>query len=276
MPASRRPASRRRSARSAASRRVRALPRTRSAGRPPTGGSCFSSDSVAAIDQAVADGVDVINFSISGSQTNFLDSVEVAFLFAADAGVFVAASAGNSGPTTSTVAHPGPWLTTVADGTHNRNGVGSVTLGNGRDHHRRVVRECTVGAGPLIRFEGRRRLPGVDAARAGALLRQRAMTTVPHDGTHARSGQGGRQDRRLRAWRQRARQQEPGRAGCGRRGHGPCSTRRPATTPSSRSCTSFRRCTWVRAPATRTTPRSTRYAATPGATATITQSDDRA
>ncbi len=96
-----------------------------------TGGSCFSSDSVAAIDQAVADGVDVINFSISGTSTNFRDPVEIAFLFAADAGVFVAASAGNSGPTTSTVAHPGPWLTTVAAGTHNRNGQGSVTLGNG-------------------------------------------------------------------------------------------------------------------------------------------------
>jgi len=95
------------------------------------GGSCFSSDSVAAIDQATADGVDVINFSISGSRTNFRDPVEIAFLFAADAGVFVAASAGNSGPTTSTVAHPGPWLTTVAAGTHNRNGVGSTTLGNG-------------------------------------------------------------------------------------------------------------------------------------------------
>ncbi|MEO6361855.1 MAG: S8 family serine peptidase, partial [Caldimonas sp.] len=96
----------------------------------PTGGSCFSSDSVAAIDQAVADGVDVINFSISGSRTNFRDAVEIAFMYAADAGVFVAASAGNSGPTTSTVAHPGPWLTTVAAGTHNRNGSGSVTLGN--------------------------------------------------------------------------------------------------------------------------------------------------
>ena len=96
----------------------------------PTGGGCFSSDSVAAIDQAVADGVDVINYSISGTRTNFRDSVEIAFLFAADAGVFVAASAGNSGPTLSTVAHPGPWLTTVAAGTHNRDGAGSTTLGN--------------------------------------------------------------------------------------------------------------------------------------------------
>ena len=96
-----------------------------------TGGGCSTIDSVAAIDQAVADGVDVINFSISGTTTNFRDPVEIAFLFAADAGVFVAASAGNSGPTTSTVAHPGPWLTTVAAGTHNRDGQGSVTLGNG-------------------------------------------------------------------------------------------------------------------------------------------------
>ena len=94
-------------------------------------GSCFGSDSVAAIDQAVADGVDVINFSVGGSLTNFRDAVEIAFLFAADAGVFVATSAGNSGPTTSTVAHPGPWLTTVAAGTHNRDGVGSATLGSG-------------------------------------------------------------------------------------------------------------------------------------------------
>jgi subtilisin family serine protease len=98
------------------------------------GGSCFSTDSVAAIDQAVADGVDVLNFSISGSRTNFRDPVEIAFLFAADAGVFVAASAGNSGPASSTVAHPGPWLTTVAAGTHNRNGVASTTLGNGSSY----------------------------------------------------------------------------------------------------------------------------------------------
>ena len=88
-------------------------------------------DLVAAIDQAVADGVDVINYSISGSRTNFLDPAEVAFLFAADAGVFVAASAGNSGPGASTVAHNSPWLTTVAAGTHDRFYSGTVDLGNG-------------------------------------------------------------------------------------------------------------------------------------------------
>jgi subtilisin family serine protease len=113
------------------------------------GGSCFSSDSVAAIDQAVADGVDVINFSISGSTTNFRDPVEIAFLFAADAGVFVATSAGNSGPSSSTVAHPGPWLTTVAAGTHNRDGQGSVLLGNGSSYSGASV-AAALGTSPLI------------------------------------------------------------------------------------------------------------------------------
>lgn len=94
-------------------------------------GGCSTVDSVAAIDQAVADGVDVINFSISGTTSNFRSAVEIAFLFAADAGVFVAASAGNDGPSTSTVAHPSPWITTVAAGTHDRNGAGRVTTGGG-------------------------------------------------------------------------------------------------------------------------------------------------
>jgi hypothetical protein len=104
---------------------------------------------VAAIDQAVADGVDVINYSISGTTTNFLDPVQVSFLFAADVGVFVAASAGNSGPTTGTVAHPGPWLTTVAAGTHNRNGSGSVTLGNGATYFGASL-ATAVGPAPLV------------------------------------------------------------------------------------------------------------------------------
>jgi len=98
-------------------------------------GGCFGSDSVAAIDQAVADGVDVLNFSISGTGTNYLDAVEVAFLYAADAGVFVAASAGNSGPGAGTVAHMSPWLTTVAAGTKDDFYEGMVTLGEGSTYY---------------------------------------------------------------------------------------------------------------------------------------------
>jgi subtilisin family serine protease len=122
--------------------------------------SGFTSDLVAAIDQAVADGVDVINYSISGTTTNFLDPVQVSFLFAADAGVFVSASAGNNGPTTGTVAHPGPWLTTVAAGTHNRNGQGSVTLGNNATYFGASV-AAAVGPAPIIKSSDAG-LPGAD------------------------------------------------------------------------------------------------------------------
>ena len=93
--------------------------------------SGFTVDLVAAIDQAVADGVDVINYSISGSTTLMNSSVAISFLFAADAGVFVASSAGNNGPGASTVAHNTPWQTTVAAGTHDRYYAGTVTLGDG-------------------------------------------------------------------------------------------------------------------------------------------------
>ena len=125
--------------------------------------SGFTSDLVAAIDQAVADGVDVINYSISGSTTDFLYPAMVSFLYAANAGVFVAASAGNSGPTTSTVAHAGPWVTTVAAGTHNRDGQGSVTLGNGVTYYGASV-ATAAGPAPLIDSTDAG-LPGADPTR---------------------------------------------------------------------------------------------------------------
>ena len=55
-------------------------------------GSCYQSDSVAAIQQAIVDGVDVLNFSIGGGNNPYSDPVELAFLDAYEAGVFVAAS----------------------------------------------------------------------------------------------------------------------------------------------------------------------------------------
>lgn len=79
---------------------------------------CYTSDTVAAIDQAVADGVDVINFSIGGgAATTVLAADDVSFFYAAVAGVFVSVSAGNSGPGASTADHASPWYTTVAAST---------------------------------------------------------------------------------------------------------------------------------------------------------------
>ena len=91
-------------------------------------GSCFTSDSAAAVDQAVQDGVDVLNFSIGGGTDPYNDVVSLAFLDAYEAGVFVAAAAGNSGPAANTVSHRGPWMTTVAASTTDRNFEGSASL----------------------------------------------------------------------------------------------------------------------------------------------------
>jgi hypothetical protein len=120
---------------------------------------CYDADSVAAIDRAVKDGVDAINFSVSGSVDTTVDAVEQAFLGAASAGIFVAASAGNSGPAASTVAHPSPWVTTVAASTHHLY-EGTVTIGTGAAYAGAMVSATGVPSSPLV-FAG-------DVAAAGA------------------------------------------------------------------------------------------------------------
>ncbi|MCB5291911.1 Minor extracellular protease vpr [Arthrobacter sp. SO3] len=97
----------------------------------PNTGGCYSSSSVAAVDRAIKDGVDVLNYSISGSATSVIDPVSIAFLNAASAGIFVAASAGNSGPTASTVNHGAPWVTTVAASSFSQELQGTVEFADG-------------------------------------------------------------------------------------------------------------------------------------------------
>jgi subtilisin family serine protease len=89
----------------------------------------FSSDLAAAIDQAVADGCDVINYSVGGG-ASLAGADDIAFLFAADAGVFVATSAGNNGPDPASIGGPAsvPWVTTVGASTHNRAFISDVRL----------------------------------------------------------------------------------------------------------------------------------------------------
>ena len=91
---------------------------------------CYKDDMVKGIEDAIADGVHVINMSLSGSQTVDLSAVNQAMLNATAAGVFMAVSAGNSGPY-NTVAHVVPWVTTVAASTAERSYLSNVTLGNG-------------------------------------------------------------------------------------------------------------------------------------------------
>jgi subtilisin family serine protease len=94
---------------------------------------CFGGDLADAIDQSVADGVDVINYSIGSTTPSLTGIDDIAFLFAADAGVFVATSNGNGGPGASTTGSPAsvPWITSVGASHHDRMFQGSVVLGSG-------------------------------------------------------------------------------------------------------------------------------------------------
>jgi subtilisin family serine protease len=95
-----------------------------------TAAGCLNVSTTQAIDQATADGVDVINFSIGGgSRDAWSDSNAQAFLGARDAGIFASVAAGNSGPAPSTMGSPAnaPWVTAVAASTHNRKFVNKLT-----------------------------------------------------------------------------------------------------------------------------------------------------
>src|SRR5690606_27037978 len=62
--------------------------------------------------------VDVLNYSVSGGTHPWAEPISLAFLGATEAGIFVAAAAGNEGPTDGSVNHREPWTTTVGASTY--------------------------------------------------------------------------------------------------------------------------------------------------------------
>jgi subtilisin family serine protease/subtilisin-like proprotein convertase family protein len=89
--------------------------------------SCPTSSTTAAVNQAVIDGVDVINYAISGGTNPYVETTSLAFLNATAAGVFVSAQAGNSGPGASTLNNQAPWVMSMAALTHKREILNAVT-----------------------------------------------------------------------------------------------------------------------------------------------------
>ena len=125
----------------------------------------YTSDLVAAIDQAVADGVDVLNYSVGGSAATVTDTTQ-ALLRAATAGVFTAVSAGNRGATAATIGGPAdvPWVTAVGATTQTRFYDGFVELGNGARYRGASVTHGTADA--AIADASRSGSAGTDQAQA--------------------------------------------------------------------------------------------------------------
>ncbi|XP_060172190.1 subtilisin-like protease SBT2.5 [Lycium barbarum] len=98
----------------------------------------FVSDVVAAIEQAVHDGVDILNLSVgpnsppATTKTTFLNPFDATLLSAVKAGVFVAQAAGNGGPFPKTLLSYSPWIASVAAAVDDRRYKNHLTLGNGK------------------------------------------------------------------------------------------------------------------------------------------------
>lgn len=132
-------------------------------------GNCELSAILDAIDQAVTDGVDAVNYSIGKPpgnpwSTNPLTGAAeaVAFLSARSAGVLPITSAGNEGPGPGTIGSPanGPWMVAAANSTHNRRLTNRVTNISGGD----FSLDTLIGAGVTA---GTGTLPIVHAADYG-------------------------------------------------------------------------------------------------------------
>lgn len=96
--------------------------------------SCKGSWVLAALNRAVADRVDVINYSLGGDAVDpWLYQDGLAMLAAYEAGVVVVVAAGNDGPDPGSLGSPSnaPWVISVANTTHNRAEVAYMTLSGG-------------------------------------------------------------------------------------------------------------------------------------------------
>ncbi|XP_027085746.1 subtilisin-like protease [Coffea arabica] len=92
---------------------------------------CFESDILAAMDAAIEDGVDIISASLVGGDYQFYaNSLLLGAYSATERGIFVSCSAGNDGPSKSSLSNEAPWVLTVGASTIDRNIRATAVLGN--------------------------------------------------------------------------------------------------------------------------------------------------
>ena len=91
-----------------------------------TGAGCNTSDLANAVDMAVADGVDIINYSVGNTMFTVTAPDDVALMAAAKAGVLTSVAAGNDGPNFQTIGSPSGNPAVITVGASTRDGQHSV------------------------------------------------------------------------------------------------------------------------------------------------------
>ncbi|KAE8718059.1 Cucumisin [Hibiscus syriacus] len=94
---------------------------------------CYDEDILAAFDDAIADGVDIISLSVGSifSSDYFDDSIAIGAFHSMKYGILTSNSAGNFGPTPVSISNFSPWSLSVAASTIDRKFVTKMKLGNG-------------------------------------------------------------------------------------------------------------------------------------------------
>ncbi|KAL6880063.1 hypothetical protein ACP4OV_011628 [Aristida adscensionis] len=97
-------------------------------------GACRDADILAAFDDAIADGVDVISFSVGNPAPSpyFEDAAAIGAFHAMSRGVLTSAAAGNSGLDGGRVTNVAPWMLSVGASSIDRRFVDRIVLGNGK------------------------------------------------------------------------------------------------------------------------------------------------
>ncbi|KAM1176106.1 hypothetical protein ACFX2I_028381 [Malus domestica] len=95
---------------------------------------CATDKILAAFDDAIADGVDIITISIGNSIVVPFDQdpISIGAFHALEKGILTSQSAGNDGPYMGTISSVAPWIPTVAASSTDRHIIDKVVLGNGR------------------------------------------------------------------------------------------------------------------------------------------------
>ncbi|XP_020236037.1 CO(2)-response secreted protease [Cajanus cajan] len=104
---------------------------------------CRGSAILAAFDDAIADGVDVLSLSL-GASPGFTpdlttDPIAIGAFHAVERGIVVVCAAGNAGPSPYTVVNDAPWILTVAASTIDRDFQSSIVLGSNKTFQGRAI-----------------------------------------------------------------------------------------------------------------------------------------
>ncbi|PSR93152.1 Cucumisin like [Actinidia chinensis var. chinensis] len=114
---------------------------------------CSDADILAAFDDAIADGVDIISLSVGGGPANYFeDSIAIGAFHSMKNSILTSNSGGNSGPGPETISNVSPWSLSVAASTIDRKFVAEVKLGNSKAYEGIAINTFTLNQSmyPLV------------------------------------------------------------------------------------------------------------------------------